>query len=268
MRLEPRREQSIVNTETARLLDLARYAARAASVAILEVYEAGCDSRSKIDSSPVTDADERAERVILAVLAEAEPVIPVIAEEQCAIHGVPDRIPDRFWLVDPLDGTKEFISRNGEFTVNIALIDKCLPALGVVHVPVSNATYAAAGIGTATCQIGEGPVMPITARRAPASGAIVLHSRSHANEAKLGAYVAGFPGAQRRASGSSIKFCLLAAGEADYYPRFGPTMEWDTAAGHAVLMAAGGRIDTVDGEPLRYGKPGFLNPAFIARGMT
>lgn len=257
-----------MNPETARLLDVARYAARAASVVILEIYEAGFDARRKTDSSPVTDADERAERLILAALAEADPAIPVIAEEQCAIHGVPDRIPDRFWLVDPLDGTKEFINRNGEFTVNIALIERCLPVLGVVHVPVMHATYAAAGAGTATRQIGDGAAVPITARRAPASGAIVVHSRSHANEAKIGAYVATFPGAQQQVSGSSVKFCLLAAGEADYYPRFGPTMEWDTAAGHAVLMGAGGRIDTLDGEPLRYGKPGFLNPGFIACGLT
>lgn len=257
-----------MNADTARLLDVARNAARAASVAILEIYEAGYDVRRKADASPVTEADERAERLILAALAEAAPAIPVVAEEQCAARGMPDRIPDRFWLVDPLDGTKEFISRNGEFTVNIALIERCRPVLGVVHVPVSNVTYAAAGAGTATRQIGDGAVAPITARHAPASGAIVVHSRSHANEAEIGAYLATLPGAQRRVSGSSIKFCLLAAGEADYYPRFGPTMEWDTAAGHAVLTAAGGRIDMLDGEPLRYGKPGFLNPSFIARGLT
>lgn len=250
------------------LLDACRTAARAAAVPILEIYEAGCTVRQKTDASPVTAADERAEHMILAALAELAPEIPVIAEEECAAHGVPKTVPERFWLVDPLDGTKEFISRNGEFTVNIALIERGQPVLGVVHVPVTGVTYTAAGRGTATRQVGDGPVEPIGARRAPAAGAIVVHSRSHADEAKLAEYLATLAAPRRRVSGSSIKFCLLAAGEADFYPRFGPTMEWDTAAGHAVLAAAGGRVDTVDGSPLLYGKPGFRNPSFIARGLS
>jgi 3'(2'), 5'-bisphosphate nucleotidase len=260
-------ERPIMTQELARLLDVARRAARAASIPILDIYQSGCTVRQKVDASPVTAADEAAERVILAALDEAAPHIPVVAEEHCASHGVPKHAPDLFWLVDPLDGTKEFISRNGEFTVNIALIDRHRPILGVVHVPVTNVTYAAAGPGTATRQIGDGSVDAIAARTAPATGAIIVHSRSHADEALLADYIAGLPGAQRLVSGSSIKFCLLAAAEADHYPRFGPTMEWDTAAGHAVLDAAGGRVDNLDGTPLRYGKPGFLNPGFIARDL-
>jgi 3'(2'), 5'-bisphosphate nucleotidase len=259
---------TLVRTDLVQLLQGCREAARAAAGPILEVYEGVCAVRHKSDASPVTEADVRAERVILAALAELAPDIPVVAEEQCAECGVPGAVPERFWLVDPLDGTKEFISRNGEFTVNIALIEHGRPMLGVVHVPVTGVTYAAAGPGTATRQVDDGPIEAIAARRPPSTGAVVVHSRSHADEAKLADYLATHPGAQRLVSGSSIKFCLIAAGEADFYPRFGPTMEWDTGAGHAVLAAAGGRVDNLDGAPLLYGKLGFGNPGFIARGLS
>ena len=253
---------------TIALLELACAAARDAARVVLEIYARGCDVRRKSDASPVTEADERAERIILAALARGAPDIPVIAEEQAAAAGLPAEPPERFWLVDPLDGTKEFVGRNGEFTVNIALIDAGRPVLGVVQVPALDLTYAAAGPGTATRREGNGPAVAIAARSAPAAGAIVAVSRSHGDAERVAAFMASLPGARRLVSGSSVKFCLLAEGKADLYPRFGPTMEWDTAAGHAVLAAAGGAVATLDGSPLRYGKPGFRNPDFIARGRS
>jgi 3'(2'), 5'-bisphosphate nucleotidase len=250
-----------------RLLESARRAARQAGAAILEIYAQGFDVRRKDDHSPVTAADERAERIILPLLAAAAPDVPVIAEEQAAARGLPAVSPPRFWLVDPLDGTKEFIARNGEFTVNIGLVEDGRAVLGIVHLPVQDVTYAAAGPGTATRQDGDGPPRPIAARPA-ATPPVVLHSRSHLNKPRLAAYLAGLPGARTRISGSAVKFCRLAEGEGDFYPRFGPTMEWDTAAGQAILEAAGGAVTTLDGAPLGYGKPGFVNPDFIARGRA
>jgi 3'(2'), 5'-bisphosphate nucleotidase len=246
------------------LLDAACAAAHAAGVAILDIYRQDFSVRHKADASPVTRADEQAEAIIEEQLAAAARDIPIIAEERCAAQGLPSAAPPRFWLVDPLDGTKEFIRRNGEFTVNIALIEGDRPVLGVVYVPSQGVTYAGAGDAT-RWRSGEAP-QPIKARRVPPHGAVVVHSRSHADEQRLAEYTATLPGAERRLAGSALKFCLLATGDADLYPRFGPTAEWDTAAGQAVLEAAGGAVATLDGAPLRYGKPGFRNPDFIARG--
>jgi len=248
------------------LLAAACDAAREAGAAILDIYATDFAVRHKEDRSPVTLADERAEAIIIAALDRAAPEIPVIAEEQMAAALGPVQAPPRFWLVDPLDGTKEFTARNGEFTVNIALVEGDRSVLGVVLVPVTRTIYAACGDGTATRQEGDARPVAIAARRAPPTGAIVAHSRSHRDNGRLDAYLASLPGAMRLISGSAVKFCLVAAGEADYYPRFGPTMEWDTAAGQAVLEAAGGRVTTLDGAPLRYAKPGFRNPDFIAAG--
>ncbi len=253
-----------MSAEHRTLLDIARAAAHEAGEAILEIYRQDFAVWRKADDSPVTRADERAEAIIEQRLAAAVPDIPVIAEEGCAAHGLPSAAPPRFWLVDPLDGTKEFIRRNGEFTVNIALVEGDRAVLGVVHVPSQGVTYAAAG--SATRQRGSEAPQPIMARPVPARGAIVVHSRSHGDGQRLAEYIATLPDAERRFSGSALKFCLLAAGEADLYPRFGPTAEWDTAAGQAILEAAGGGVTTLAGEPLRYGKPGFCNPDFIARG--
>jgi 3'(2'), 5'-bisphosphate nucleotidase len=236
------------------LLEIACAAALAAGAAIMEIYAEGFTVRRKADASPVTLADDRAERVILQALAAA--------------NGLPHAAPVRFWLVDPLDGTKEFISRNGEFTVNIALVEGGRAVLGVVHAPALGVTYAALNPGSATRRRGGEAPQPIAARPIPARGPVVIHSRSHADERRLAEYVAALPEAERRRAGSAIKFCLIAAGEADLYPRFGPTMEWDTAAGQAVLEAAGGAVTTLDGAPLRYGKSGFLNPEFIACGRS
>jgi 3'(2'), 5'-bisphosphate nucleotidase len=247
------------------LLEVIRDAARRAGAAILDVYAQPFAVERKADASPVTRADELAEAIILEALRAATPAVPVVAEELCAAGGMPKTAPERFWLVDPLDGTKEFIARNGEFTVNIALIEQQRPVLGLVLAPVPDVSYWGIA-GTAWRQRGRAAAERIAARPVPERGAVVLHSRSHADETRLAAYVAALPGAERRVAGSSIKFCLLAAGEADLYPRFGPTMEWDTAAGQAVLEAAGGRVTTLDGAPLLYGKPGFKNPGFIARG--
>jgi 3'(2'), 5'-bisphosphate nucleotidase len=250
------------------LLEVARRAALRAGVAILDIYNAvdAPTVRTKADASPVTRADERAETLILEILAKEVPGIPVLAEETADREGLPGTAPSQFWLVDPLDGTKEFLRRNGEFTVNIALVEANKPVLGVVHVPATGVTYAAAGPGTATLAHGTAAAVPIAARPVPKRGAVVVHSRSHENEARLAAYLATLDEPTTRVSGSAIKFGLIAAGEADLYPRFGPTMEWDTAAGQAVLEAAGGAMTMPDGAPFRYGKPGFLNAGFLARG--
>jgi 3'(2'), 5'-bisphosphate nucleotidase len=255
-----------VTDDLGRLLQITHQAALEAGAAILDIYAQAFAIRQKVDESPVTRADEQAEAIIVERLAAMTPDIPIIAEERAAAIGLPGAAPPRFWLVDPLDGTKEFIARNGEFTVNIALVEGGRPVMGIVYAPAQNVIYAAAGRGTATRQQGQAPAKPIAARPVPARGAIVVHSRSHADERQLAAYVATLPDGQCRVSGSSIKFCLLASGEADLYPRFGRTMEWDTAAGHAILEAAGGVVTTLDGMPLRYGKPGFANPDFIAYG--
>jgi 3'(2'), 5'-bisphosphate nucleotidase len=249
----------------AALIDEIRAVALNAGAAILEVYAQDFAIERKSDASPVTQADHLAEAIIVATLHRITPGVAVVAEELAEAGGLPETAPERFWLVDPLDGTKEFIARNGEFTVNIALVENRRPVLGVVHAPALDVTYWAAG-GHAFRRRGSSAATPIAARPVPKEGAVCLHSRSHADEAQLAAYLATLPKAQRVVSGSSIKFCLLAAGEADLYPRFGPTMEWDTAAGQAVLEAAGGRVTTRDGAPFLYGKPGFRNSDFIARG--
>jgi|SRR5579883_1714419 len=254
-----------MSDEKSALLEAARSAALAAGAAIMEIYAAPFTVEQKADASPVTEADRRAEAIILERLRRVAPDIPVIAEERAAAGQMPSAAPARFWLVDPLDGTKEFIRRNGEFTVNIALIEESRPVLGVVHAPAQGVTYWASG-GTAWRQRGSVAPERIAARVAPVRGRIVIHSRSHRDERALADYLAQIADAERRISGSSIKFCLLAAGEADVYPRFGRTMEWDTAAGQAILEAAGGGVTTRDGAPLRYGKPGFANPDFVARG--
>lgn len=254
-----------MSPEHQRLLELARAAARAAAAAILEVYRSDFAVRLKDDRSPVTLADERAEAVIVAALAAGAPGIPVIAEEAMARGHETAAAPARFWLVDPLDGTREFISRNGEFTTNIALVEGARTVLGVMHLPATNVTYAGAGPGTATRQDGDAAPRPIAARRVPDAGAVVIHSRSHSNE-RTDAYVATLSGATRRIMGSAAKFCIVAEGGADLYPRFGTTMEWDTGAGQALLEAAGGAVLTLDGARLDYAKPDWRNPAFIARG--
>ena len=254
-----------VTTDKTLLDDVIELADRAGTL-ILEHYEKGTEARSKADHSPVTDADEAAEALILPALAKFLPDVPAVAEEAVARSGAPDVGTGRFWLVDPLDGTREFLKRNGEFTVNIALIENGLSVLGVVHAPALGLTFAANGAGTAVRKDGNRPFRPIAARAIPESGAIVVASRSHGNAEALDRFLSEIEVAGLKQAGSSLKFGLLASGEADIYPRFGRTMEWDTAAGHAVLAAAGGRVETMDGRPLVYGKPDFANPEFVAFG--
>jgi 3'(2'), 5'-bisphosphate nucleotidase len=251
----------------AALIALAQTAGRE----IMAIYHSDFAAKIKDDLSPVTEADEAAERVILAGLAEIDPATPAISEEAAAQGRIPD-VSRRFYLVDPLDGTKEFISRNGEFTVNIGLIELGSPVAGIVYAPAINRMFwgeAGAGGGVADLEPGADPAqaawLPLAIRKAPPEGLTVVASRSHRDE-KTEAYLKTVSVASLKSAGSSLKFCLVAAGEADLYPRFGRTMEWDTAAGHAVLAAAGGRVMTEDGAPLLYGKRarGFDNPGFIA----
>ncbi len=250
------------------LLEALRRLARAAGVEILKHYRAGGLVRAKADSSPVTAADEAAERIILDGLRALSPAIPIVSEEQAASGRAPklDGSGGTFWLVDPLDGTKEFLSGNGEFTVNIALIEEGQPVLGIVHIPALGTTYAGAVPDGATRQKDDEKPRPIEARVQPAGGAIVLSSRSHGDDTAMAEFLAEEQVGGHRVAGSALKFCLVAEGVADLYPRLGRTMEWDTAAGHAVLAAAGGSVSTLAGEELRYGKPGFENPHFVARG--
>ncbi len=239
--------------------------ARAAGEVIMAIYATDFAVRGKSDASPVTEADERAEALIVQRLRALTPDIPIVAEEAVAAGQVPV-VGQRFWLVDPLDGTKEFASRNGEFTVNIALVVGGVPVLGVVLAPAIGRLFAgAAGLGAVAEQ--DGARRSIRCRSVPAEGLTVVSSRSHGDAAALDAFLAGRRVAASVNAGSSLKLCLVAAGEADLYPRFGRTMEWDIAAGHAVLLAAGGRVTTPQGAPLRYGKPGFENPHFVAEGL-
>jgi 3'(2'), 5'-bisphosphate nucleotidase len=246
------------------LPEIVTLADRAGAV-ILEHYHDDVAVRAKADASPVTAADEAAEAVILAHLANLTPAIPVVAEETVAAGHVPEIDDGPFWLVDPLDGTKEFLSRNGEFTVNIALIEGREPILGVVLAPArAQAWWGSRGKG-ATARDADGGTRAISVRKPPAGGLVAIASRSH-RDAETQAFLDQAGVAECISAGSSLKFCLVAEGKADLYPRFGRTMEWDVAAGHAVLAAAGGRVTTRDGAPFLYRKPGFENPAFIARG--
>jgi 3'(2'), 5'-bisphosphate nucleotidase len=246
------------------MLEIVRGAAVSAGEAILKVYAEEFDVRHKADKTLVTEADLAAERIIVERLMAAFPDIPCVAEELCEAEGMPPCC-DRFWAIDPLDGTREFVARNGEFSVLIALVEEGRPVLGVVHGPAVGLTYAACGPGTATRQRHGGAPEPIHAR-SPEGGLVVIHSRSHENSRRLAEFLPYYPVRERKSCGSALKFGVIAAGEADLYPRFGTTMEWDTAAGQAVLEAAGGRVETFDGTPLAYGKPGFKNDGFLAWG--
>ncbi len=249
------------------MLDSLVEAARAAGDAILRIRAAGFAVDHKRDASPVTAADHAAEDVLLAHLARRAPGIPVVAEEAVAAGVIPET-GERFFLVDPLDGTREFVAGRDEFTVNVALVERGRAVLGVVHAPALGRCFAgdvAASRAFELRRSDDGSTRSLPLRvRAPAPGRLVaVASRSHASPQTRG-WLEAQGIAECVAIGSSLKFCLLAAGEADVYPRFGPTMEWDTAAGDAVLGAAGGVVLAPDGAPLRYGKPGFRNTDFIA----
>lgn len=254
------------------LLRLLVDAALAAGAEIEAIYGAGCAIETKQDGSSVTEADRRAEAIILAALAAAFPDIPVIAEEEACAGRLPD-IGNSFFLVDPLDGTRGFADRTGEFTVNIALIENGRAVAGVIYAPDSHELYYGASGEGAWRRRGDGPIEAIAARPRPASGLVALTSRTHASQ--TAERLAHLPIGEYLPSSSSLKFCRIAEGLADVYPRFGRTMEWDTAAGQAILEAAGGRIMALDDAeqecgPLRYGKTagGFENPHFIAWGAS
>ena len=247
--------------------DIAEEAARE----IMRIYAGDHGVRDKEDKSPVTDADHAAEAVILAGLHKLTPGIVIIAEEEMAAGRIPSLDDGRpFWLVDPLDGTKEFIKRTGEFTVNIALIEGGRPTLGIVLAPATETLWRGAkGLG-ADKREGKGAFTPIRTRTPPSEGLTACASRSHGtfNDLDIWFRNNALTVADRVQAGSSLKFCLIAEGKADIYPRFGPTMEWDTGAAQGVLEAAGGEVVTVDGKPLQYGTPRFANPHFIARSLA
>ncbi len=252
------------------LLQLAAIA-HAAGAKIMEIYGTEFICQTKADASPVTAADQAAETIILAALNADWPGVPVVAEEAMAQGDVPE-LAETFFLVDPLDGTREFVARNGEFTVNIGRIENGMPAAGVIYAPALGEMYLGAlGTGAFYATLSHASAAStarfaaIKTRNAPAQGVDILASRSHLDP-ETKAFIAAQNPHDLVNAGSSLKFCRIAEGKADLYPRFGRTMEWDTAAGHAILLAAGGTVDLPAGGPLTYGKPGFANPAFIARG--
>jgi 3'(2'), 5'-bisphosphate nucleotidase len=250
------------------LIELAAGLARQAAAAVMAVRAGGFAVERKRDFSPVTAADRIAEALIVDGLREAAPVIPVVAEEEVEAGLVTGAPGHRFWLVDPLDGTREFAAGSDNFAVCIGLVEDGRPLLGVVALPATGEVFCGLVGDGAWKQAADGARLPIRARRIPPEGPVVMASRHYQRDSRIAAF-AQAQQAQRIVNiGSAEKFCRLAEGAADLYPRFGPTMEWDTAAGEAVLLAAGGAMAEWDGAPLRYGKPGWGNPAFLARGVA
>jgi 3'(2'), 5'-bisphosphate nucleotidase len=247
------------------LLALAADLAVRAGDRIMRIRAAGFETRTKADDSPVTEADHEAEAIIALGLRAALPGALIVAEEECAALGAPGAQAE-CWLVDPLDGTREFAAGRPEFTVNIALVRAGAPVLGVVLAPALGELFAAVcGRAFKRTEAGE---RPIRVRAAPAEGIAVATSRRSGGDARVAAWLEGRRVAARMHYGSSLKFCRVAEGAADAYPRFGRTMEWDTAAGQAVLEAAGGSVRTMAGARLRYGKPGWENPDFVAEAKS
>jgi len=253
-------------------------AAVEAAGVIMSHYENDVEVMRKGDKSPVTIADREAEAILLRHLKTLAPEIPVVAEEEVAAGRIPKTLGECFFLVDPLDGTKEFLKQNGQFTVNIGLIENGAPTLGVVYAPALGRMYFGIGPGRAFVQeidpqkgvahIDDHPATAIAARVAPEDGVVAVSSGSHKHEA-VEAFLKDYDVIGRTEMGSSLKFCLIAAGEADIYPRQPESScEWDVAAAHAVLRAAGGEVTCIDGTPFDYGhaERKFLNPGFVARG--
>ena len=250
-----------MSTDYGRLIDELAVAAREAGDAILEVVRRGFEVESKQDTSPVTEADRAAELVILAALARAAPGVPVIAEEEVAAGRIPAH-DDTYFLVDPLDGTKEFVRGGDDYTVNIGLIERGVPKLGVVFAPATRRLHGGCVGEGAWLDEGQGRTAIRVRERGEAVTAVA--SKSHLNQATIDYLEAAVGKCGYVSVGSSLKFCIVAEGRADIYPRAAPTSEWDTAAGHAVLLAAGGLVDGPDGKSLGYGKRAFLNRAFVA----
>ncbi len=248
--------------ENTKIIEVIRALALKAGDEIMEIYgQEDFNVRSKADDSPVTAADEAADALISAGLRAAFPDIALVTEEQSDSHNVR---ADRFFIVDPLDGTKEFVHRRGDFTVNIALIEDGTPVLGVVFAPAKKRLFYTDANGQTVEESQDGTIKPLRVSTPDNSALIVVASKSH-RDAATDEYINKYKVADSAAAGSSLKFCLVAAGEADIYPRLGRTMEWDTAAGHAVLLGAGGQVVRFDDHtPLTYGKPIYENPFFIA----
>jgi 3'(2'), 5'-bisphosphate nucleotidase len=254
-----------MDLDLARLLPEVRTLARAAGRAILAHYDSPPAPTHKQDGSPVTQADYDADAIVSPGLARLTPDLPVVSEE--SRHGDAEGARG-FWLVDPLDGTRDFLARTGDFTVNIALVWDGQPVLGVLHVPVGDLVYAASVPGGAIVARGDGRDSPMRARAVPASGLTVVQSRFRGRTEGVEQFLAKYQVHEVVQRGSAVKFCDVAAGIADVYPCFGPSYEWDTAAGHAIVNAAGGRVELPDGGPLAYGKRDFLNGPFVAWGSS
>jgi 3'(2'), 5'-bisphosphate nucleotidase len=252
----------------AKLTDVMRHLALEAGDAIMEIYDSGdLGVEAKADESPVTAADKAADKIISDGLRAAFPDVMLVTEEQAASHGLTG---DTFLIVDPLDGTKEFIHRRGDFTVNIALVENGTPTRGVVYAPAKDRMFLTLADGSSVeedapfARDAIGPTRPIRVAQSDNTALMVVASKSHRDQA-TDDYIGKYAVNDMTSAGSSLKFCLVATGEADLYPRLGRTMEWDTAAGHAVLAGAGGKVVRFEGlEPLEYGKDGFANPFFIA----
>ena len=250
-------------SEYSALIDDLADAAREAGEAILQVVRRGFDVEAKRDASPVTEADRAAELVILAALARAAPGVPVIAEEEVAAGRIPAH-GDTYFLVDPLDGTKEFVRGGDDYTVNIGLIADGSPVLGIVFAPATGRLHG--GIVGRGAWVDEGAGRAPIATRDRSGQLAAVASKSHLTQSTIDYLEAAVGACDYVSVGSSLKFGVVAEGKADIYPRLSPTSEWDTAAGHAVLLAAGGRVDGLDGGPLTYGKTAFLNRGFVATG--
>ncbi len=244
------------------------YIAKNAAKLIMGYYSGKIAVLHKEDNSPVTAADLAANEFIKNRLIELTPEIPVVSEENSVEENLQAASGAIFWMVDPLDGTKSYIKQTGEFTVNIALIKNGMPCGGVVYIPAKEIGYFTGPDGKAYKQIGNNLPDEIKVRAKPAGKIVVVASKSHMNDATTKYIEALGTNLTLISAASSLKFCMIAEGKADIYPRFGNTMEWDTAAGHAVLLAAGGTLNCADGTELLYSKPGFLNPFFVAIGAN
>lgn len=250
------------------LLTLAYDLAERAGSAILEVRARGFETLSKADASPVTEADHAAEAIIVAGLRAATPEIPVVAEEEMAAGHVPQPDAPAYWVVDPLDGTREFTNKRDDFAVCIGLVRGGKVALGVVGAPAAGVMWGGI-VGVGAWRRDAQGERAIAARLPPEAGVVVVASRSHGDSARLDAFLEGRTVAEVINVGSALKFCRVAEGGADLYPRFGPTMEWDTAAAQAVLEAAGGQVLVMETmRPMIYGKPDWRNPHFLATGRV
>ncbi len=247
------------------LLEQAVSVAARAGKAALEFYGRSGAVERKADDSPLTLADKASHNEIIAQLGDISPDIPVLSEESSTMEIAARRSWSTFWLVDPLDGTKEFLKETGQFTVNIALVEGSAPVLGVVHVPVTGVTYYANRNGGAFRVEADGDPEPISTRQADLERLVVVASKDHAGP-EVEAFLARLEGAEKTSMGSSLKFCLVAEGRADFYPRIVPTMEWDTGAAQCVLEVAGGGLTDLDGKRLEYNRENLRNPSIVAFG--